>query len=221
VSAVNCGGVQGEGQSCHPGIVRVLPDPWRAEGHRSPPCAILGSSTPAGRGGRWRKRRHAPSDSTSAKQDTWKQRKRGDRARFADTLRFDGIWGSIMSAQYGEGPARVIRGRDHAGRRGGGLTTKRRLGVVLVGRYDLPASSVLRQKGQDNRPRVSNGRPELSYGACGSKGRRERRVGIRYRSENGGVDAFQRRDGRADRRRPAHDDDSSRGRALPDPLSPK
>ena len=39
-----------------------------------------------------------------------------DRARFADQLGFDGIWGfDHFQPMYGEGPGETFEGNDHAG----------------------------------------------------------------------------------------------------------
>ena len=79
-----------------------------------------------------------------------------DRARFADELGFDGIWGfDHFQPMYGDGPGRVLRGQHDA--RGVERHHRARPPRPARHRDDLPSPVGVRGRGDHDRPRV--GRP--------------------------------------------------------------
>ena len=57
-----------------------------------------------------------------------------DRARFADELGFDGIWGfDHFQPMYGDGPGRVLRGQRRRSRRGAASPSACASGLLVTG----------------------------------------------------------------------------------------
>src|SRR5260370_11718217 len=85
------------------------------------------------------------------------------RARFADELGFDGIWGfDHFQPMYGDGPGECFEGNTTLAA-WSGITTNARLGLLVTGvTYRHP--SVFAAEAITIDP-PSNGRLELAYGA--------------------------------------------------------
>ena len=86
------------------------------------------------------------------------------RARFADELGFDGIWGfDHFQPMYGEGPGECFEGNTTLAA-WSGITTNVRLGLLVTGvTYRHPAVYAAEAITIDH---ASDGRLELSYGAA-------------------------------------------------------
>jgi alkanesulfonate monooxygenase SsuD/methylene tetrahydromethanopterin reductase-like flavin-dependent oxidoreductase (luciferase family) len=86
------------------------------------------------------------------------------RARFADELGFDGIWGfDHFQPMYGDGPGECFEGNTTLAA-WSGITTRVRLGLLVTGMtYRHPAVFAAEAITIDH---ASNGRLELSYGAA-------------------------------------------------------
>jgi alkanesulfonate monooxygenase SsuD/methylene tetrahydromethanopterin reductase-like flavin-dependent oxidoreductase (luciferase family) len=86
------------------------------------------------------------------------------RARFADTLGFDGIWGfDHLQPMYGEGPGECFEGNTTLAA-WTGITERVRLGLLIAGMtYRHPAMYAAEAITIDH---ASGGRLELAYGAA-------------------------------------------------------
>ncbi len=122
-----------------------------------------------------------------------------DRARFADSLGFDGVWGfDHFQPMYGEGPGECFEGNTTLAALSG-ITDGVRLGLLVTGMtYRHPAVFAAEAITIDH---ASGGRLELSYGAAWFEEEHHaarhpvpRAEGARRRVRGGG----------ADRARPAH-----------------
>ena len=89
------------------------------------------------------------------------------RARFADELGFDGIWGfDHFQPMYGDGPGECFEGNTTLAA-WSGITQHARLGLLVTGMtYRHPSVFAAECITIDH---ASNGRLEISYGAAGSR----------------------------------------------------
>src|SRR5258705_11325075 len=87
------------------------------------------------------------------------------RARFADDLGFDGIWGfDHFQPMYGEGPGECFEGNTTLAALSG-ITSRARLGLLVTGMtYRHPSILAAEAITIDH---ASNGRFELAYVAAG------------------------------------------------------
>jgi alkanesulfonate monooxygenase SsuD/methylene tetrahydromethanopterin reductase-like flavin-dependent oxidoreductase (luciferase family) len=93
---------------------------------------------------------------------SWKEN--ASRARFADDLGFDGIWGfDHLQPMYGDGPGECFEAMTTLAA-WSGITERVRLGILITGMtYRHPAVFAAEAITIDH---ASNGRLELSYGAA-------------------------------------------------------
>jgi alkanesulfonate monooxygenase SsuD/methylene tetrahydromethanopterin reductase-like flavin-dependent oxidoreductase (luciferase family) len=93
---------------------------------------------------------------------TWSEN--ASRARFADELGFDGIWGfDHFQPMYGDGPGECFEGNTTLAA-WSGITERARLGLLVTGMtYRHPSVFAAEAITIDH---ASNGRLELSYGAA-------------------------------------------------------
>jgi F420-dependent oxidoreductase-like protein len=110
------------------------------------------------------------------------------RARFADDLGFDGIWGfDHFQPMYGEGPGECFEGNTTLAA-WSGVTQHVRLGLLVTGMtYRHPSVLAAEAITIDH---ASNGRLELSYGAAWFD-EEHRRLGIPFPPLKERVDAFE------------------------------
>ena len=110
------------------------------------------------------------------------------RARFADELGFDGVWGfDHFQPMYGEGPGECFEGNTTLAALSG-ITEKVRLGLLVTGMtYRHPAVFAAEALTIDH---ASGGRLELSYGAAWFEDE-HRRLGIPFPVLKDRVDAFE------------------------------
>ena len=110
------------------------------------------------------------------------------RARFADELGFDGIWGfDHFQPMYGEGPGECFEGNTTLAALSG-ITTNARLGLLVTGMtYRHPAVYAAEAITIDH---ASNGRLELAYGAAWFD-KEHTELGIPFPSTKERVDAFE------------------------------
>jgi len=110
------------------------------------------------------------------------------RARFADELGFDGIWGfDHFQPMYGEGPGECFEGNTTLAALSG-LTTNVRLGLLVTGMtYRHPAVFAAEAITIDH---ASGGRLELSYGAAWF-GDEHEQLGIPFPATKDRLDAFE------------------------------
>ena len=122
-----------------------------------------------------------------------------DRARFADELGFDGIWGfDHFQPMYGDGPGECFEGNTTLAA-WSGITEHVRLGLLVTGMtYRHPAVFAAEAITIDH---ASNGRLELSYGAAWFDDEHHA-LGIPFPDAAGAGRRV--RGGRADRAGPAH-----------------
>src|SRR3954464_2250554 len=86
------------------------------------------------------------------------------RARFADELGFDGVWGfDHFQPMYGEGPGEGFEGNTTLAALSG-ITERVRLGLLVTGRTYRPPSVFAAEAMTIDH--ASGGRLELSYGAA-------------------------------------------------------
>ena len=133
------------------------------------------------------------------------------RARFADELGFDGIWGfDHFQPMYGEGPGECFEGNTTLAALSG-MTERVRLGLLVAGMtYRHPSVFAAEAITIDH---ASNGRLELAYGAAWFE-QEHRELGIPFPRAQGARRRV--RGGGADRARAAHDRRLHlRGPALP------
>jgi alkanesulfonate monooxygenase SsuD/methylene tetrahydromethanopterin reductase-like flavin-dependent oxidoreductase (luciferase family) len=111
-----------------------------------------------------------------------------DRARFADALRFDGIWGfDHFQPMYGEGPGECFEAMTTLAA-WSGITEHVRLGVLVAGMtYRHPAVFAAEAITIDH---ASNGRLELTYGAAWFD-KEHHELGIPFPALKERVDAFE------------------------------
>jgi alkanesulfonate monooxygenase SsuD/methylene tetrahydromethanopterin reductase-like flavin-dependent oxidoreductase (luciferase family) len=110
------------------------------------------------------------------------------RARFADALGFDGLWGfDHFRPMYGEGPGECFEGNTTLAALSG-ITERARLGLLVTGMtYRHPAVFVAEAITIDH---ASGGRLELSYGAAWFE-REHTDLGIPFPALKDRVDAFE------------------------------
>jgi alkanesulfonate monooxygenase SsuD/methylene tetrahydromethanopterin reductase-like flavin-dependent oxidoreductase (luciferase family) len=110
------------------------------------------------------------------------------RARFADELGFDGIWGfDHFQPMYGEGPGECFEGNTTLAA-WSGITDHVRLGLLVTGMtYRHPAVLAAEAITIDH---ASNGRLELAYGAAWFE-EEHRRLGIPFPALRDRIDAFE------------------------------
>jgi alkanesulfonate monooxygenase SsuD/methylene tetrahydromethanopterin reductase-like flavin-dependent oxidoreductase (luciferase family) len=110
------------------------------------------------------------------------------RARFADDLGFDGIWGfDHFQPMYGEGPGECFEGNTTLAA-WSGITERVRLGLLVTGMtYRHPAVFAAEAITIDH---ASNGRFELAYGAAWFDAE-HRELGIPFPALRDRVDAFE------------------------------
>ncbi|HEY5013805.1 MAG TPA: TIGR03560 family F420-dependent LLM class oxidoreductase [Acidimicrobiia bacterium] len=110
------------------------------------------------------------------------------RARFADELGFDGIWGfDHFQPMYGEGPGECFEGNTTLAA-WSGITERVRLGLLVTGMtYRHPAVLAAEAITIDH---ASNGRLELSYGAAWFD-EEHHQLGIPFPALRERVDAFE------------------------------
>jgi alkanesulfonate monooxygenase SsuD/methylene tetrahydromethanopterin reductase-like flavin-dependent oxidoreductase (luciferase family) len=110
------------------------------------------------------------------------------RARFADELGFDGIWGfDHFQPMYGEGPGECFEGSTTLAA-WSGITDRVRLGLLITGMtYRHPAVYAAEAITIDH---ASGGRLELSYGAAWFEAEHEA-LGIPFPVLKERVDAFE------------------------------
>ena len=110
------------------------------------------------------------------------------RARFADELGFDGIWGfDHFQPMYGEGPGECFEGNTTLAALSG-ITTNARLGLLVTGMtYRHPSVFAAEAITIDH---ASNGRLELSYGAAWFD-KEHTELGIPFPALKDRVDAFE------------------------------
>ena len=111
-----------------------------------------------------------------------------DRARFADSLGFDGVWGfDHFQPMYGEGPGECFEGNTTLAALSG-ITDGVRLGLLVTGMtYRHPAVFAAEAITIDH---ASGGRLELSYGAAWFE-EEHRQLGIPFPALRERVDAFE------------------------------
>ena len=110
------------------------------------------------------------------------------RAKFADALGFDGIWGfDHFQPMYGEGPGECFEGNTTLAA-WSGITTNVRLGLLVTGMtYRHPAVFAAEAITIDH---ASNGRLELAYGAAWYD-KEHTELGIPFPPLKARVDAFE------------------------------
>jgi alkanesulfonate monooxygenase SsuD/methylene tetrahydromethanopterin reductase-like flavin-dependent oxidoreductase (luciferase family) len=110
------------------------------------------------------------------------------RARFADELGFDGIWGfDHFQPMYGEGPGECFEGNTTLAALSG-ITTNVRLGLLVTGMtYRHPSVYAAEAITIDH---ASNGRLELAYGAAWFD-KEHRELGIPFPPLRERIDAFE------------------------------
>src|SRR6478609_7438827 len=110
------------------------------------------------------------------------------RAKFADELGFDGIWGfDHFQPMYGEGPGECFEGNTTLAALTG-LTERVRLGLLVTGMtYRHPAVFAAEALTIDH---ASGGRLELSYGAAWFEDE-HRQLGIPFPATKDRIDAFE------------------------------
>ena len=110
------------------------------------------------------------------------------RARFADELGFDGIWGfDHFQPMYGEGPGECFEGNTTLAALSG-ITTNARLGLLVTGMtYRHPSVFAAEAITIDH---ASNGRLELSYGAAWFD-KEHTELGIPFPPTKERIDAFE------------------------------
>jgi alkanesulfonate monooxygenase SsuD/methylene tetrahydromethanopterin reductase-like flavin-dependent oxidoreductase (luciferase family) len=115
-------------------------------------------------------------------------RELASRARFADELGFDGIWGfDHFQPMYGEGPGECFEGNTTLAA-WSGITENVRLGLLVTGMtYRHPSVFAAEAITIDH---ASGGRLELSYGAAWFD-EEHRRLGIPFPPLGERVDAFE------------------------------
>ena len=111
-----------------------------------------------------------------------------DRARFAEGLGFDGIWGfDHFQPMYGEGPGECFEGMTTLAA-WSGITERVRLGLLVTGMtYRHPAVFATEAMTIDH---ASNGRLELTYGAAWFEDE-HRALGIPFPVLKDRIDAFE------------------------------
>ena len=111
-----------------------------------------------------------------------------DRARFADALGFDGVWGfDHFQPMYGEGPGECFEGNTTLAALSG-ITEHVRLGLLVTGvTYRHPSVFAAEALTIDH---ASGGRLELSYGAAWFE-QEHRELGIPFPPLRERVDAFE------------------------------
>ena len=111
-----------------------------------------------------------------------------DRARFADSLGFDGVWGfDHFQPMYGEGPGECFEGNTTLAALSG-VTERVRLGLLVTGMtYRHPAVFAAEAITIDH---ASGGRLELTYGAAWFD-EEHRQMGIPFPPLTERVDAFE------------------------------
>src|SRR3954470_5760236 len=110
------------------------------------------------------------------------------RAKFADELGFDGVWGfDHFQPMYGEGPGECFEGNTTLAALSG-LTERVRVGLLVTGMtYRHPAVFAAEAITIDH---ASDGRLELSYGA-GWWEPEHRQLGIPFPGTKDRIDAFE------------------------------
>ena len=111
-----------------------------------------------------------------------------DRARFAESMGFDGIWGfDHLQPMYGEGPGECFEAMTTLAA-WSGITTNVRLGILIAGlTYRHPSVFAAEALTIDH---ASGGRLELSYGAAWFE-EEHRALGIPFPELGDRVDAFE------------------------------
>ncbi|HEU5300926.1 MAG TPA: TIGR03560 family F420-dependent LLM class oxidoreductase [Acidimicrobiia bacterium] len=111
-----------------------------------------------------------------------------DRARFAESLGFDGVWGfDHFQPMYGEGPGECFEGHTTLAALSG-VTERVRLGLLVAGMtYRHPAVFAAEAITIDH---ASGGRLELSYGAAWFD-KEHTELGIPFPALKDRVDAFE------------------------------
>lgn len=117
---------------------------------------------------------------------TWNEN--ADRARFAEALGFDGIWGfDHLQPMYGEGPGECFEAMTTLAA-WSGITSRVRLGILIAGMtYRHPSVFAAEALTIDH---ASGGRLELSYGAAWFEAE-HRSLGIPFPALKARVDAFE------------------------------
>ncbi len=117
---------------------------------------------------------------------TWAEN--ADRARFAEAMGFDGIWGfDHFQPMYGEGPGECFEAMTTLAA-WSGITERVRLGVLVTGlTYRHPSVFAAEALTIDH---ASGGRLELSYGAAWFEPE-HRALGIPFPALKARVDAFE------------------------------
>jgi alkanesulfonate monooxygenase SsuD/methylene tetrahydromethanopterin reductase-like flavin-dependent oxidoreductase (luciferase family) len=110
------------------------------------------------------------------------------RARFADDLGFDGIWGfDHFQPMYGEGPGECFEGNTTLAA-WSGITARVRMGLMVTGMtYRHPAVLAAEAITIDH---ASNGRFELAYGAAWFDEEHDK-LGIPFPALRDRIDAFE------------------------------
>src|SRR5256885_9605948 len=110
------------------------------------------------------------------------------RARFADALGFDGIWGfDHLQPMYGDGPGECFEAMTTLAA-WSGITERVRLGILIAGMtYRHPAVFAAEAITIDH---ASNGRLELSYGAAWFD-KEHHELGIPFPPLRERIDAFE------------------------------
>lgn len=110
------------------------------------------------------------------------------RARFADDLGFDGVWGfDHFQPMYGEGPGECFEGNTTLAA-WSGITSRVRLGLLVTGMtYRHPSVFAAEAITIDH---ASGGRLELGYGAAWFD-KEHRELGIAFPELGARVDAFE------------------------------
>jgi F420-dependent oxidoreductase-like protein len=110
------------------------------------------------------------------------------RARFADSLGFDGVWGfDHFQPMYGEGPGECFEGNTTLAALSG-ITERARLGLLVTGvTYRHPSVFAAEAITIDH---ASGGRLELTYGAAWFD-REHAQLGIPFPAVKDRVDAFE------------------------------
>ncbi len=111
-----------------------------------------------------------------------------ERARFADTLGFDGIWGfDHFQPMYGDGPGECFEGNTTLAALSG-VTERARLGLLVTGMtYRHPSVFAAEAITIDH---ASGGRLELSYGAAWFD-KEHAELGIPFPALRDRIDAFE------------------------------
>lgn len=111
-----------------------------------------------------------------------------DRARFAEALGFDSVWGfDHFQPMYGSGPGECFEGNTTLAALSG-ITERVRLGLLVTGMtYRHPSIMAAEAITIDH---ASNGRYELSYGAAWFE-KEHRELGIPFPNLRDRIDAFE------------------------------